>query len=89
MTSGYQKVLKEIWDGIIIEYLRKIGKNLMRCKDNLRAAVLTHWRRHTVFKADASDGRAKPIFSISTIFKHLLKFKWALFKVKYRLLKFK
>ena len=62
--DDYQKVLKAVWDGIIIEYLRGIGKNLMRCKDNLRAAVIKHWRRHCVFKVEGRGER--PVFVNNT-----------------------
>ena len=58
--DDYQKVLRSVWDGIIIEYLRGVGKNLMRCKDNLRAAVINHWRRHAVFKVEVKGER--PVF---------------------------
>ena len=32
----------------------------MRCKDNLQAAVLNHWRRHAVFKVEVKGER--PVF---------------------------
>ena len=38
-----RRVLMAVWDGILIEYLRKSGKNLLKCRDNLRGAVLAHW----------------------------------------------
>ncbi|CAK9109730.1 Uncharacterized protein SCF082_LOCUS50984 [Durusdinium trenchii] len=43
-----RKVLQSVWDGIIIEYLRGMGKNLMKYRDNLRGAVMDHWKRNTV-----------------------------------------
>ena len=51
-----RRVLMAVWDGILIEYLRKSGKNLLKCRDNLRGAVLAHWKRHTVALAAAASG---------------------------------
>jgi len=50
------RVLRNVWDGIIIEYLRSIGKNLMKCRNNLRGSALDHWKRGTlVLKASESE----------------------------------
>ena len=61
-TNGYQPVLDAMWDGILIEYLRKSGKNLARCRNKLRGAVVQHWTRNVITVATSAEG-STPAYS--------------------------
>lgn len=67
-SSGYTAVLDAVWDGILIEYLRRAGKNLARCRNNLRGVVLKHWTRHALATAKASSS---PIAGYSRTWRRL------------------
>lgn len=61
--KNYAKVLGAIWEGIIIEYLRGLGKDLQRCRNNLRPAVLKHWNRNTLNATSCDGMSATPVFA--------------------------
>jgi hypothetical protein len=62
IDAAYSRVWRAIWDGIIIEYLRFIGKNLVKVRDNLRGAVLGHWRRKVIVKAEMNIDDGQLVF---------------------------
>ncbi|GBG24123.1 Hypothetical Protein FCC1311_003412 [Hondaea fermentalgiana] len=71
--AGCRRVLDGVWDGIIIEYLRSLGKNLMKCKDDIRGAALQHWKRNTAAvigaRAAGSQGLAAPVFMKGSVWR--------------------
>jgi len=39
----YRLVLAEIWEGIIVEYLRRVGKRVSNFREDPRVTVLRYW----------------------------------------------
>jgi len=67
-------ILRSIWEGIIIEYLRKVGKNLMKCRDDLRGNVIKYWKRNTIVQVASKsidNNLQLPVYMRNTVWKRV------------------
>jgi len=64
--EDYRELLSLMWEGIVVEYLRKIGKKVSNFREDPRITVLRHWMQDERFQVKGFGRVYLPITSRRT-----------------------